>query len=301
MPVTILEKSRGVGGRMSARRWEKGVFDHGAQFITVRSPEFQQFVEEWKSLGIVREWSRSFPSAGADAPVESLPRLIGIPGMTAVAKHLARDLDVRLNTRIVGVDLRGNGWVVHSDEEEEFSAAALLLTAPLPQSLMILDTGTVRLPHELHIELHAINYHPCLAVLARLDGPSAIPEPGGLHLGPEPVRWVADNRMKGISPADTTVTIHAGPIFSEKHYSSSSELVASILTDAVQQHLGSMVLETEVHRWRYSEPTHIYAQPALLAIVTPPLAFAGDAFAGARIEGAALSGIAAADILLRLG
>jgi hypothetical protein len=221
--------------------------------------------------------------------------------MTAVAKHLARDLDVRLNTRIVGVDLRGNRWVLHSDEGVEFPADALLLTAPLPQSLMILDTGSVRLPRDLSIELRTINYHPCLAVLVRLDGPSAIPEPGGLHLGPEPVRWVADNRMKGISPSETTVTIHAGPLFSERHYSSSSELVASLITDAVQQHLGSMVLETEVHRWRYSEPTHIYAHRALLAIDAPPLAIAGDAFAGARVEGAALSGIAAADILLRLG
>ncbi|MCU0764322.1 MAG: FAD-dependent oxidoreductase, partial [Hydrogenophaga sp.] len=32
--VTLLEKSRGFGGRMSTRRTEFGSFDHGAQYFT---------------------------------------------------------------------------------------------------------------------------------------------------------------------------------------------------------------------------------------------------------------------------
>ncbi|MBN1666669.1 MAG: NAD(P)-binding protein, partial [Anaerolineales bacterium] len=30
----LLEKARGVGGRMATRRFGGGVFDHGAQFFT---------------------------------------------------------------------------------------------------------------------------------------------------------------------------------------------------------------------------------------------------------------------------
>ena len=44
--VFILEKSRGVGGRMATRRFNGGIFDHGAQFFTVREPEFDPVVQD---------------------------------------------------------------------------------------------------------------------------------------------------------------------------------------------------------------------------------------------------------------
>ena len=39
--VTLFEKSRGLGGRMSTRRTEFGGFDHGAQYFTVRDARFE--------------------------------------------------------------------------------------------------------------------------------------------------------------------------------------------------------------------------------------------------------------------
>jgi len=51
-----LEKSSGVGGRMATRRFKGGVFDHGAQFFTVREREFQKWVTGWQKGDVVREW-----------------------------------------------------------------------------------------------------------------------------------------------------------------------------------------------------------------------------------------------------
>jgi renalase len=43
--VTVLDKGRGPGGRMAARRVEIGgeqvSFDHGAQYLTARDPAFR--------------------------------------------------------------------------------------------------------------------------------------------------------------------------------------------------------------------------------------------------------------------
>ena len=39
--VTLFEKSRGLGGRMSTRASAFGGFDHGAQYFTVRDPRFE--------------------------------------------------------------------------------------------------------------------------------------------------------------------------------------------------------------------------------------------------------------------
>jgi predicted NAD/FAD-dependent oxidoreductase len=39
--VLIFEKSRGVGGRTATRRVQGAVFDHGAQYIKVATPEIE--------------------------------------------------------------------------------------------------------------------------------------------------------------------------------------------------------------------------------------------------------------------
>ena len=37
LEVLVLDKGRGLGGRMATRRISSGVFDHGAQFFTVKN------------------------------------------------------------------------------------------------------------------------------------------------------------------------------------------------------------------------------------------------------------------------
>ncbi|MFM8892131.1 MAG: NAD(P)-binding protein, partial [Planctomycetia bacterium] len=49
----VLEKSRGVGGRMATRRVGAAVCDHGAQFFTVRGDGFARLVAEARAEAAV--------------------------------------------------------------------------------------------------------------------------------------------------------------------------------------------------------------------------------------------------------
>ncbi|HEX2729333.1 MAG TPA: FAD-dependent oxidoreductase, partial [Rubrobacteraceae bacterium] len=53
--VTMVDKGRGVGGRMATRRLREGTFDHGAQFFTARSDRFEKLVRGWLEAGVVEE------------------------------------------------------------------------------------------------------------------------------------------------------------------------------------------------------------------------------------------------------
>ena len=55
--VVVLDKGRGVGGRLATRRTHPDVFDHGAQSFTARDPQFRLRVEAWQAAGIVRPWA----------------------------------------------------------------------------------------------------------------------------------------------------------------------------------------------------------------------------------------------------
>jgi predicted NAD/FAD-dependent oxidoreductase len=176
----------------------------------------------------------------------------------------------------------------------------LLLTAPIPQSLaLVSDAGA--LPDEAWLQLGEISYSPCLALLAVLDGPTGVPEPGGVQIKGEPLDWIADNRRKGISEAPG-ITIHAGPEWSRAHFEAeAAQVTASLLGFAGDQlgtDLSSRVVETSLTRWRYSWVTRPHPGSCFVARKEPALLFAGDAFGQSKIEGAALSGLAAADYLL---
>ena len=43
----LVEKGRGVGGRMATRRMEGARIDHGAQFFTVRDSRMEELLSLW--------------------------------------------------------------------------------------------------------------------------------------------------------------------------------------------------------------------------------------------------------------
>lgn len=300
--ITVVDKGRGVGGRMATRRIVDrrvgtGIFDHGAQFFTVREERFQEHVTTWLEAGVAAEWSRGFPDASGGGGEDGHPRYRGASGMTSIPKHLARDLDVRSGERVNAARIEDEGWAVLCEDGLEVHGNALVLTAPVPQSLEIVADD---LPGSARTELERIQYDPCLAVLALLDGPSGLPAPGGVQIKGEPLDWIGDNQQKGISEAPT-VTIHAGPRWSAEHFDDLGDDVASSLLDLAEEAIGpfpSTVLQRSVARWRYSWVTESYPERCLIAATEPPLVFAGDGFGSPKVEGAALSGLAAAAALL---
>jgi predicted NAD/FAD-dependent oxidoreductase len=295
--VTMLDKGRGPGGRMATRFFGDAVLDHGAQFITVRDETFRRHVEAWLDEGGLVEWSRGFDRADGKPVADRFPHYRGRRGMHDVPRRLARNLPLKSGERATAVVHDDQGWFVQVEGGDPHRADALLLTPPVPQSLELVGS---LLPREKEEALRAIEYAPCIAVLARLTGPSRLEEPGALRMPGEPLEWMADNHLKGISPDAHAVTLHAGPAFSRSHWDHELEATARTLLEAAAPWIGTGIEAFQVHRWRYSKPVRLHHE-AFLTVEDPyPLVFAGDAFNGPRVEGAALSGLAAADHLADL-
>jgi renalase len=301
--VVVLDKGRGVGGRMATRRVGDGTFDHGAQFFTVRDERFEKLVSGWLAERVVEEWSRGFADAEGRPNEDGHPRYRGSHGMTSVPKHLARDLDVHTGERSTQADVREGAWQVQTEAGSLFTATALLLTPPVPQSLALFRDDAV-LPAEARHKLEEIIYSPCFALMALLDGPTGVPEPGGVQIKGEPLDWIGDNQRKGISETPA-VTIHAGPGWSAEYFDADEAWIVDSLLSFADEHLqtdlSSRTIETSLARWRYSWVAQPHPEPCVVASEDPPLLFAGDAFGPSKVEGAALSGLAAADRLLGRG
>ena len=292
--LTVLDKGRGIGGRLATRRVSQGdsiegIFDYGAQYFSVKNHQFQIWVDDWLRQGVITEWCQGFGAA------EVKPRYRGINGIRGIAKHLAQNLPVHTGTKVVKVSY-DQQWLVEAEDNQYYQGDVLVMTPPVPQSLALLDASQIVLPPDIRSSLEQIEYHSCLAVLALLEKPSNIPKPGGIALEDDSLVWLGDNYQKGISPNGYAVTLHATPEFSDAHWDREHTEIADKLFSAASQYLSSTVTKYQVHRWRYSLPKTFYSEPCL-ALSELPLVMAGDAFVAPTIEGAVLSGIAAANCL----
>lgn len=303
--VTVVDKGRSVGGRLATRSIGPGQADHGAQFFTVRDPEFQSRVIQWLADGLVYRWSTGWAngSLSLEAP-DGHPRYAVRGGMNALAKHLAQGLDTHVDVRVIRVSLDGNGWRCEDDGGQIYISQALVLTPPVPQSLRLLDDSGIEMAADDRAALERIEYAPCVAGLFCLDGQVHLPEPGAVQSPGSAISWVADNRRKGISPEATVLTVHAGPELSRQLFQVSEREALAALQAGIQPYLDqrARIVEAQLKRWRYALPIELYAERCLTARRLPMLVFAGDAFGVPRVEGAALSGLfAARSIGERLG
>lgn len=324
--VVVLDKGRGLGGRIATRRIGSAVCDHGAQFFTVRGRAFGGLVAEAHAAGAVVEWCRGFAREGSLGPetgADGHPRWRGVRGMTDLPKRLAEGLQacgpgqcrVRTQAKVASIGCEGDRVVAEVEQadgsRERLEAAGGILTAPVPQSLDLLAAGglVAATPSndepEAIASLRTVFYDPCFALLLVLDRPSRVPPPGGIQFDPAdggPIAWIADNHQKGISPVPS-LTIHADAAFTRRHFDDPPDEVMALLIDRARSWIdgapATAVVEKSLHRWKFALPTTIIDAPLVAVSHTPPLACCGDAFAGPRVEGAASSGLAAGRWLAR--
>ncbi|MFZ4518540.1 MAG: NAD(P)/FAD-dependent oxidoreductase [Microthrixaceae bacterium] len=292
--VTVLDKGRSVGGRLATRRILDARLDHGAQFFTQRGPEMAALVAELDGAGVLRTWCRGF---GVE---DGHPRYVVEGGMNGLAKYLAAGLrDVRTGTEVLAVHRVDGGWRTEWDGGS-VTAPSLLLTAPVPQTLALLDRGGVELDPGIRPALETVDYDAAIALLVVLDGPPALPSPGAVKPTSGPFGFVADNAAR-LGGGRHALTLHCTPRYSRTHLDDDPERLAEqLLRAALPWTGGAGVAEVQVKTWRYAAPRQLWPEPCCVAVDgDEPLVLAGDAFDGPRVEGAYVSGLAAAVALRR--
>lgn len=299
--VIVLDKGRGVGGRMATRRLETtdrspARADHGAPYFSAQTPDFLALADELTDAGVVQRWPR--PEQISLSGLNLVPTYTGEGGMNAVAKYLADGLLVQTSCRIVRVIAGQSGWGVTTDTGDQYEADALLLTLPVPQALTLLADSDFALDPADQAALETVHYQPCLAMLVALNQPSNLPTPGLVRFDDlsSPVSLVIDNQQKGCSPDRPTLTIYASATYSQTHFDDNLDSVGHDLLAHLADLIPPGSIETvQVHRWRYSTADRRLPESCRRLVAPFPLIIGGDAFGQGGVEGAFLSGKSMSD------
>lgn len=295
--VRVFDKSRGVGGRVSVRRHQTDIaFDHGAQYFTVEDTEMAQQVESWLMSGVVAPWQCRMGSLnrGVWKPTNSGTRyFVGVPAMTAIAKHLARDLDLILQTRVTTVARNEHGWQLLGEEDRDLGFFdVLILNAPAPQSASLLKDFP-----EFAQLIHAAKFAPCWSVMLALDQRLDVPwDAATVH--DSPLSWIARNSSKpGRLTKPDCWLLHGNPEWSYRHLEVAKEVVMDHLIYCFWETIGLTPQPhrlADAHRWRFALPSEPLDQKCLFD-EDLGVGACGDWCVGPRIESAYLSGLALAE------
>jgi len=319
--VTLIEKSRGFGGRMSTRRTEFGGFDHGAQYFTVRDARFEQ-VLRLTATTVVRPWSAStvrvldeFGHVLASAPPPTEPHFVATPGMNALvalwAQPITRpDLHGRLpaqalvQVRVTQIErdaLHPEQWQLRAEDAEGGQRVLggfdqVVLAVPNPQAHdLLLASG---LAPDLRQALAPVHVAPCWTLMVAY--PQAM-QPGLPHLGPQwnaarsthhRISWLARESSKpGRDPIERW-TVQASPDWSTRHLEDDEERVKAKLLKGFAEITGIRATPTHavVHRWRFAQTRTPLGRSHL---IDPALGIGlcGDWCLGHRVEDAFVSGL----------
>lgn len=284
--IIVLDKGRGPGGRMAARRvdiaGEQVSFDHGAQYFTARDPAFREAVAVWEAAGVAARW----PAAGEDA-------WVGTPGMNACIKHLAEPLDVRWNVRAERLLRAGAMWQVEAGDEV-FAASTVLITVPAEQAAVLLAEDAP----EFAARAASVTSAPCWAVMAAFAARLPLAD---TFRSDGPISWAARNSAKPGRAGTETWVIHASPARSRELIDCPKDEVAAILLADFFAVTGTAPVtpgHLDAHRWLYAQPEASKGEGALFDAALG-IGIAGDWLQSPRVEGAWLSGRALAQGVLQ--
>lgn len=312
--VTVFEKSRGVGGRMSTRHTPFGTFDHGAQYFTARDPRFTLALQTAPQA--CRPWSATAVHVldalghkiAAGLPMREA-HWVGAPGMNSVVKTWAQPLadagHIHLQTRVTALEpdaLHPAQWQLRTHDESADSHRvwggfdAVVLAIPSPQAQTLLATtlkGTA-----LAQQTQSATVLPCWTLM--LAYPQAA-QPGLTTLGPHwntarsthhRIAWLARESSKpGRGPIERW-TVQANAAWSQEHVNDEPERVIAKLTKAFGEITGihATPAHAQAHRWLYAKTerplgvSHLWDAQARIGIC-------GDWCLGHRVENAFTSGL----------
>jgi predicted NAD/FAD-dependent oxidoreductase len=305
--VKVIDKSRGVGGRVATRRLFDTRADHGACYLKPKGEVLQRLVNLLVSKGDLEVWTDILHVQDSSSIVanslSSLP-YIAPEGMNVIAKFLAQGLEIDRGQRVNAITLTSeNQWSLASETNVYFTASSLVVAIPAPQAVVLLESLSENFLDNKFLEkLRGVEYYPALTVMAGYADSLQQPEWKAITFKNNSVlRWIGLDSSKRKNRTQPHFVIHSSADFAEKYFESELQQVGQQILENAALEVNLQWLKNpqwmQVHRWRYAFPKTPLEQFSLAAKTSSPLVCCGDWCSGNLIQGAMLSGIAAAEYI----
>ncbi len=325
--VRVVDKSRGLGGRVATRRLATTSLDHGCRYLHPFADPALSPIPALLASGILQPWQPETFALEANGSIRAtaMATLYAAPqGMSAVAKALAAGLTIHRHWRATALTPMPQGWHIEGeglgpDSQSEISALearAVVVAIPAPQAAALV--ATTAQPHDaisdLVQQLQTVAFDPVITVMAGYS-PQTSPwlsqqtAPGGWLVTGDAhptLGWIALDSSKrpaanASEPKESVVVLHSSAEFAAQAIDRPDlEPVGQDLLAIAAKTLAPWLSSPEwmqVHRWRYGFVRQPLGVSVLRSPAWPTFVGCGDWCPGGQVEGAIASGYQAAKLI----
>ncbi len=290
--VTILDKGKYPGGRISTRRIQNFIFNHGAQFFTAKSENFSAVCQEAKNHGVLKKWITQ----------KNKNVFIGFPDMREFCLWLAKDLKIYQSTAVNKIKFNKN-IEIYTNHKIFFCDGIILTPPALQTSDLIKELDT-----KLSNKILDVSYFPCWSLMLGLN------KKIGSQFNSIKNNYfdwiISENHKIDNFNLNNCLTLHASDNYSKKNINANKtkvmdELIIELCK--IYNFNKSDFIYKNIHKWRFSQVENPFDVKESKVSKKLPLAISGDwcstifdNYVGKeqRIEDAFLSGIQSSQELI---
>ncbi len=273
----IIEKSRGVGGRMATRRLDLSTFDHGAQFFKIRSDQ-KSFWGSFFGSPLTHLW---FSENHTDFYASR-------SGMTQIAKSLANKDQLLLNEKFLTVQKSPAGYIAKTESMKTILCENIYLTCPLPQSLQFLKNSQI----SYDANLNQIQYAKALVGLFEIHTKSQLIQNFNYAENLTDFIYSLSNQFNKGTSQSLAFTITMQSDFSETHFDQTDAINLELVAKSFIHFFKNLdpdndffITKSELKKWRYSHPTTTYPKSFYEVDTAKGIYLLGDAFLKSSLVG----------------
>ncbi|HKK44515.1 MAG TPA: FAD-dependent oxidoreductase [Balneolaceae bacterium] len=302
--VTVIEKSRSLGGRLATLQMDGMNLDYGLSHFEVKTNTFQPFVDELMNEGDLKIWAEEFSLHDGENFYEVDPNAypenhyMSPNGLQSVAKKLSRWVDVKSQEKAGGLTYIGpdrskkRSWMINLTDISVFECDAVIIATPAVEAYGVLQTAQNRTATRRIIrDIDEITYDACFSLVATFD--HEVPDWKGINCEQSLVKWIGNESSKQDAEKAGLLIQSTNKFFRENAQAKDEEVIERMLEET-SRIIGPWALQektTYLHRWKYFKTRNPIDEYFMeLEMEDAPLALIGDYLGGNSLENAFVSG-----------
>ena len=268
--ITIFEKSRGVGGRLSTKYIDDKFIDHGTSSLTPITDDLKMFCLDLSSNGVVKAKYDEF-----------IPK----NGINAICKFLIDEKDLIKNTKITKAQNIDNKWILEDENHNIYKDFDLLfITIPAPQILQM----KIELSNEFKEKLSHIKYDSIFSLILHSNEDIKL-DKSVLYENPD-IQNIINNSRKYQYKDFSSYVIHSTKEFANCVNENTKEEICEIFLTNFDDDTKELIEKFTMisHLWKYAFAKTSLDMPYFLND-EKNLGICGDFFNHSNMEAALLS------------
>lgn len=303
--VTIYEKEKVSGGRIATLRLGKYNFNHGAQFIKVRSDNFKSFVKKICDKGVVKAWECKFAEI-RNCKITATrewghhpAHFIGVPYMDTITTELSKGLRVIYETDIKVCDKNSTWQLTDSNGKVHGRFDWIVCTIPDPTKIEIIDHKDNK-KNCVSAKIKC-NTLPCIALMIGYAGNSDTPFDAAIIKGSD-LSWVSIRKSytrKG--ELCESIVAHSTNAWAKINIEKDKNFIENHLIESLSQILRLDKKNIEYishHKWLVANAKKNKDNKTHEKFSESKIIFCGDRYIKGRVEAGFISGYESAHDLL---